>query len=298
MPEHAGCLAPVVHSERYGTGEHFSTNVDTLLRSLSPEGPAHAESSVTASGPMASGVLGRDAGQSPQCLFETFSLGQNPKSHSFFTADVLAVMRGHDPHHEAARGQRHDRPLAIIKLESFRPAPPQQGGIGTGGCWCGSRDPGTHAPIDGRKSNAGRGERCCQEVPLERGIQQGRPESMDFFVLALCYVWARLSRNGSTRASVWISTASPWQLGHTRSCLDMLSELSTELKGLGFSLFKEIGKCAWMGIGIDELAPVYFEGNLVTRVNSFCVLGSIVTSEYDALVTLQHRTTLALGQFI
>ena len=108
MPEHAGCLAPVVHSERYGTGEHFSTNVDTFFSSLSPEGPAHAESSVTASGPMASGVLGRDAGQSPQCLFETFSLGQNPKSHSFFTADVLAVMRGHDPHHEAARGETQD----------------------------------------------------------------------------------------------------------------------------------------------------------------------------------------------
>ena len=43
------------------------------------------------------------------------------------------------------------------------------------------------------------------------------------------------------------------------SCLEMLSDLSTELKGLGFSLFTKMGKCAWMGIGIDELAPVYFE---------------------------------------
>ena len=27
------------------------------------------------------------------------------------------------------------------------------------------------------------GGRCCQEVPVERGIRQGRPESIDLFVL-------------------------------------------------------------------------------------------------------------------
>ena len=49
--------------------------------------------------------------------------------------------------------------------------------------------------------------------------------------------------------------------------------------------------------GIDELAAVYFAGNLTTSLNIFCVLGSMVTSEDGALVTLQHRTTLAWGQF-
>ena len=29
------------------------------------------------------------------------------------------------------------------------------------------------------------GGRCCQEVPLERGIWQGRPESVDLFVIVL-----------------------------------------------------------------------------------------------------------------
>ena len=31
------------------------------------------------------------------------------------------------------------------------------------------------------------GGRCCQDVLLERGIRQGRPESMDLIVLALSY---------------------------------------------------------------------------------------------------------------
>ena len=77
----------------------------------------------------------------------------------------------------------------------------------------------------------------------------------------------------------------------------MLSDLSAELKGLNLSLCTNVGKCAWMGTDIDELAPLYLAGNLVTRVNRFCVLGSMVTSEDNALVTLQHRTTLAWGQF-
>ena len=52
------------------------------------------------------GVLGRDAGESLWCLFVTYSLGQNPQSHPFLTADVLCVVpwtpvRRHDPHHEA-----------------------------------------------------------------------------------------------------------------------------------------------------------------------------------------------------
>ena len=51
-----------------------------------------------------------------------------------------------------------------------------------------------------------------------------------------------------------------------------------------------------MGIGIDDMAPVYFAGNLVTRVNSFCVLGSMINSEDDPLLTLQHRAALAWRQ--
>ena len=41
---------------------------------------------------------------------------------------------------------------------------------------------------------------------------------------------------------------------------------------------------------------MYFAGNSVTRVNSFCVLGSVVTSDDHASVTLQHRTTSAWSQ--
>ena len=57
-----------------------------------------------------------------------------------------------------------------------------------------------------------------------------------------------------------------------------------------------MGKSAWLGIGIDESAPVYLAGSFVTRVNRFCALRSVVTSEDDAPVTLQHRTTLAWVQ--
>ena len=59
----------------------------------------------------------------------------------------------------------------------------------------------------------------------------------------------------------------------------------------------EICKCAWVGIGIDDLAPVHLAGNLVTRVTNFCVLGSMINTEDDALMTLQHRTASAWRQF-
>ena len=48
----------------------------------------------------------------------------------------------------------------------------------------------------------------------------------------------------------------------------MLADLSAELAGLGLSLCTEIGKCAWVGIGIDDL-----------------VLGFIINTEDDALMT-------------
>ena len=57
----------------------------TLSRSLTHEGPAHAESSTTQSGSMAPGVLGRHAAIA-------HSLGQNPQSHPFLTAHVLGIM--------------------------------------------------------------------------------------------------------------------------------------------------------------------------------------------------------------
>ena len=101
--------------------------------------------------------------------------------------------------------------------------------------------------------------------------------------------------------------ASTWPLGHKRTIFleagaawkltRMLSDPSAETKGLGLSLCTEMGKCPWMGNGIDDSAPVYVAGNHVTRVNSFCVLDSMLTSEDVALVTLQHRTALAWGQF-
>ena len=101
--------------------------------------------------------------------------------------------------------------------------------------------------------------------------------------------------------------ASPWLLVHIRTTFlesgavwkltRMLSDPFCEPKGLGLSFCTEMRKCSWMGIGIDDLAPVYVAGNHVTRVNSFCVFGSMFTSEDVALVTLQHRTALAWGQF-
>ena len=77
----------------------------------------------------------------------------------------------------------------------------------------------------------------------------------------------------------------------------MLSDLSIELARLGLSLSTEPGTCAWMAIGFDERASVYSAGNLVKIVSSFCVLGSKVDIEDDALLTLQHRTALVWGQF-
>ena len=44
-----------------------------------------------------------------------------------------------------------------------------------------------------------------------------------------------------------------------------------------------------MEIGIDDMAPVYLAGNRVTRVTSFCVLGSMINSKDDPPLTLQHR---------
>ena len=75
----------------------------------------------------------------------------------------------------------------------------------------------------------------------------------------------------------------------------MLSDPSAEPKGLCLSFCTEMVKCSWMGIGIDDLAPVYLARNHVTRVN--CVLGSMLTSEDVALVTPQHRTALVWSQF-
>ena len=78
----------------------------------------------------------------------------------------------------------------------------------------------------------------------------------------------------------------------------MLTDPSAEPKALCLSFCTEMVKCSWMGIGIDDLAPVYLARNHVTRVNSFCVLGSMLTSEDVALVTLQHRTALVLGSVL
>ena len=66
---------------------------------------------------------------------------------------------------------------------------------------------------------------------------------------------------------LFLGAGAAWKL--TR----MLADLSAELAGLGLCLCTEVGKCAWVGIGIDETAPVCLAGNLVTGVNSFCVLG-------------------------
>ena len=49
MLEHARCIALVVHSERYGMGEHISKDADTISHSLHPEGPVHAQGSATQS---------------------------------------------------------------------------------------------------------------------------------------------------------------------------------------------------------------------------------------------------------
>ena len=143
--------------------------------------------------------------------------------------------------------------------------------------------------------------RCCQEVPMERGIHQGRSESMDHFVLVLCYCletcsnMVRVDIGGMLLAAWAYADDLFWAAGAAWKLTRMLSDQSADLLRLGLSLCTEMDKCAWLGIGIDDLAPMYLAGNLVTRVTSFCVLGSMITSEDDALVSLQHRTALAWG---
>ena len=61
------------------------------------------------------------------------------------------------------------------------------------------------------------GGRCCQEVPLQRGILQGRLESVDLFVLvALLLPWVHLSKDGMTRNSAWTWAAILWRHGQMR----------------------------------------------------------------------------------
>ena len=74
------------------------------------------------------------------------------------------------------------------------------------------------------------------------------------------------------------------------------ADLSAELAELGLSLCAETGKRAWVGIGIDEMAPVFLASDLVTGVTSFCVLGSMIETEDDPTMTLQHRAAVALCQ--
>ena len=75
MLEHERNNVAVVHLQCHCMGEHLSKNVDPPSTSLSSEGQSNAEGSEALDRPMASGVLGRDPGQSLRCILETPSIG-------------------------------------------------------------------------------------------------------------------------------------------------------------------------------------------------------------------------------
>ena len=99
--------------------------VDPLSRSLSSAGQSYAKGSEAQDRPMASGVLGRDPGQSPQCIPETHSIGYNPQKHSILSIAVLrivprATMCGHDLEPKLLMVKSRmwpDGPLAMIKVD-------------------------------------------------------------------------------------------------------------------------------------------------------------------------------------
>ena len=102
------------------------------------------------------------------------------------------------------------------------------------------------------------GGRCCPEAP----------ESMDLFVLELCYCIGPLVQKWCEQGfcvdvvgkpltawayadDLFLAAGAAWKL------TKMLSDLSVGLARLVLSLCIEVGKCAWQGVGIDDLAPVY-----------------------------------------
>ena len=72
MSEHEGKHRPVVHPQRCGMGQHLSEDVDNLACSVPSERQTHAQSNEAQGGPMAPGVLGRNAGEDIQRLDQTY----------------------------------------------------------------------------------------------------------------------------------------------------------------------------------------------------------------------------------
>ena len=111
---------------------------------------------------------------------------------------------------------------------------------------------------------------CCIGPLVQKLCEQGFCVDVDGKPLA---AWAYADDLSLAAGAAWTMTR-------------MLSDFSVELARLGLSLCTEVGKCAWLGIGTDELAPVYLAGHPVTRVSDFCVLGSMINSEDDAFLTV------------
>ena len=181
-----------------------------------------------------------------------------------------------------------DRPLALIKLGIKEAFDQLYRSRVAAALEAGSVAPevalGLMHQMTGAKVMLVVGGRCCQEVPVERGIHQGRPESMDHFVLVLCYCleacpnMVRVDIGGMLLAAWAYADDLFWAAGAAWKLTRMLSDQFADLLRLRLSLCTEMGKCAWLGIGIDDRAPVYLAGNLVTRVTSFCVLAPARTT--------------------
>ena len=227
------CFAFNVHSERLGVGEHFSNDVDPLLRGMSSEGQCNAEGSATQG--WIDGASCAWTGRWPKstahaCDSQPWTKSQ---SHPILAAVVLRLvprtsMRGHDPDGESRMWP--DRPLAMIKLD-MKKAVYQLRQL----AWP-EVALGVMRQMTGAKVMPVVGGRCCQKVPMERGIRQGRPESMDLFVLVLCYFLGPLVQKWCDQ-----NVCGYWWL--TR----MLSDFSAEPKGLRHSFCTPTGKCAWLG---------------------------------------------------
>ena len=303
MLEYARNFVTVVYPQRHGLGEHFSKDVE-----------CNTEGSATHGASLSPGVLGCDVGQSYSAFWRLTALD---KIHNAIRSSPLLCFAS-CPGRQCAdmilpakllmetSRMWPDRPLALIKLGIKKAFDQLYRSRVAAALEAASVAPevalGLMHQMTGAKVMPLVGGRCCQEVPMERGIHQGRPESMDHFVLVLCYCletcsnMVRVDIGGMLLAAWAHSDDLFWAAGAAWKLTRMLSDQSADLLRLGLSLCTEMGKCAWLGIGIDDLVPMYLAGNLVTRVTSFCVLGSMIPSEDDALVSLQHRTALAWGQ--
>ena len=196
-------------------GEFFLPERDLLsVRSLSPEGQSIAEGSEAQGRPMAPGVLGmRRWPETYSASLRRTALDKNSQSHPIFTAAVLRVvprtpMRGYDPDHQTAHGEKQDVARENIKkafdqLNRSKVAPAlEAAGVAPWSC------PGVHAEDDGCESDAGWWEgdavrRCPWNVEYDKA---GRSQCI-FSCSCFCFLHGPLIQTWYDRSYVWSSAA-------------------------------------------------------------------------------------------